>query len=82
MALCRSAQGKGYAPHILKALQEKAMEMGLHKLWLIVREENEKARAKYRKAGFQEEGVLRDEYFVRGKFYNMVRMGWINPKDA
>ncbi len=82
MALGRPAQGKRYASHILEALKTKAWEMGLHKLWLIVREENEKARAKYDRAGFRDEGILRDEYFVRGKFYNMVRMGCINPNET
>lgn len=79
MALCRAAHGKGYASSILKALQDKAWEMGLHKLWLIVREENEKARKKYERAGFLIEGVLRDEYYVKGRYYNMVRMGCLNP---
>ena len=82
VALRRSAQGKGYAHHILEALKTQAWEMGLHKLWLIVREENEKARAKYDRAGFRDEGILRDEYFVHGKFYNMVRMGCINPNET
>lgn len=77
MALTRAQHGKGYAGQILEALKEKARAETLHKLWLIVREENVKSQAKYVKAGFAVEGVLRDEYFVQGRFHNMVRMAVI-----
>lgn len=71
-------QGKGYGEAMLAKLIDKARNsIKLHKLWLIVREDNDKSLARFVKAGFRIEGVLRDEYLVNGKFHNMVRMGMI-----
>ena len=69
-------QGKGLGPLALGALIERASsdEMNLHKLWLIVRRDNRSAQAMYLRAGFEFEGMLRDEYCVSGKFFDMVRM--------
>ncbi len=80
LAVTKSQQRKGYAEAILKALLHEAFfTLALHKLWLIVREDNTSAQEKYLKSGFQVEGLLRDEYFVQGRYHNMVRMGCINP---
>ena len=80
LVVTSTQQGRGYGSAILEALKWKAFEgMGFHKLWLIVREDNLKAQAKYVRAGFAFEGVLRDEYYVRGRYHNMVRMGILNP---
>ena len=48
--------------------------MRLHKVWLIVREDNERAKFIYQRAGFSIEGTLCDEYFVNDKYYTMIRM--------
>ena len=82
LTLTRSAQGRRYAPALLDAIVRKGWELGLHKLWLIVREDNLSSRAAYEKAGFRVEGVLPDEYFVQGRFYDMVRMSRINPNET
>lgn len=80
LVVTSTQQGRGYGAAILEALKAEAFGvMGLHKLWLIVREDNLKAQAKYVRAGFAFEGVLRDEYYVRGRYHNMVRMGILNP---
>jgi RimJ/RimL family protein N-acetyltransferase len=47
----------------------------LHKLWLIVRRDNRRAQSMYLRANFEFEGVLRDEYCVAGRYFDMVRMG-------
>lgn len=66
--------GRGAAA--LTALIERAFgEIGLHKLWLIVRRDNRRAQAMYLRAGFEFEGTLRDEYCVNGRYFDMVRMG-------
>lgn len=72
----KSMQGKGLGSAALVALIERAFgeEMDLHKLWLIVRRDNRSAQAMYLRAGFEFEGMLRDEYCVQGKFFDMVRM--------
>ena len=78
----KARQRRGLGAAALSALVERAFgEMDLHKLWLIVRRDNRRAQAMYLRAGFEFEGMLRDEYCVptsqgdgRPKFFDMVRM--------
>ena len=82
----REAQGRGYGPAAVRKLldvawgEESAGGLGLHKLWLIVRRDNRDAQAMYLKLGFDFEGVLRDEYCVAGRYYDMVRMSILGPR--
>lgn len=79
----KDAHGHGYGPEAIKQLLKLAWtELGLHKVWLIVRQDNRHAQAMYLNLGFNFEGLLRDEYLVGGKFYDMVRMGIIQPADV
>jgi RimJ/RimL family protein N-acetyltransferase len=76
----KEAQGWGYGTEAIKELLKKAWdELNLHKVFLIVRKDNRHAQAKYLKLGFDFEGILRDEYCVNGKYYDMVRMGIVRP---
>lgn len=77
LAIKREWQGQGLGKKIIQALIEKAKELNLHKLWLIVRADNRKSQALYLKEGFNFEGLLKDEYCVDGKYYDMVRMSII-----
>lgn len=78
LVVTKKQQGKGYAEAMLAKLIEIARDsIRLHKLWLIVREDNDKSLARFVRAGFRIEGVLRDEYLVGGKYHNMIRMGMI-----
>lgn len=72
----RSMQRQGHGAAALAALVAHAFgPLDLHKLWLIVRRDNRRAQAMYLRAGFEFEGVLRDEYCVGDRFFDMVRMG-------
>lgn len=72
----KSMQHGGRGAEMLRLLIDRAFsDLDLHKLWLIVRRSNLKAQAMYLRAGFEFEGVLRDEYCVNGQYYDMVRMG-------
>jgi RimJ/RimL family protein N-acetyltransferase len=77
----RSAmQGRGFGAAMLDALVREAFgPIDLHKLWLIVRKDNRRSQAMYLRAGFEFEGVLRDEYRVGGRWFDMVRMGILRP---
>lgn len=71
----RELQGRGFGTSAVERLVEKAFgELGLRKVWLIVRKDNRHAQAMYLRLGFDFEGVLRDEYCVNGTYYDMVRM--------
>jgi RimJ/RimL family protein N-acetyltransferase len=71
-------QGRGHGRASLDALVAQAFgPLDLHKLWLIVRRDNRRSQAMYLRAGFEFEGVLRDEYCVAGRYFDMVRMGLV-----
>ncbi len=75
----REYWNRGYAQEILPALINYAFEkLGLHKVWLMHWKENKKAGHLYKKLGFKREGVLKDEYFWKGKYHDMVRMAIVN----
>ena len=83
LVIRRDEQHKGFGRAALRALIEHSFsELGLHKLWLIVRKDNRPAQAMYLQLGFDFEGVLRDEYYVQDRFFDMVRMGIIAPTPA
>src|SRR3984885_2273837 len=71
----REAQGRGHGRAAVRRLLDIAWgDLGLHKVWLIVRRDNRSAQAMYLKLGFDFEGVLRDEYCIAGRWLDMVRM--------
>src|SRR5699024_11485599 len=68
-------QGHGYASTATKLAMDYAFSnLNLHKLYLFVDEINEKAIHIYKKAGFQVEAILKDEFFVNGAYHNAVIM--------
>ncbi|XBS70672.1 spermidine N1-acetyltransferase [Acerihabitans sp. KWT182] len=68
-------QGHGYAAIAARlAMDYGFLVLNLHKLYLIVDQENEKAIHIYSKLGFKVEGVLIKEFFVNGEYRNTSRM--------
>lgn len=84
----RREMGRGYgSAAIAEALDRAFVELSLHKVWLMVFRHNERSRAIYRRIGFVEEGVLREEYFHDGQWHDMVRMSvlarqWRTPLES
>jgi len=54
----------------------------LHKLYLRVISDNQRAIRSYEKAGFEIEGVLKDDIFVDGKFCDVTRMAIIREETV
>ena len=68
-------QGKGYAKVATKLAIDYAFRvLNLRKLYLIVDATNTIARKVYEKMGFEEEAVLKEEYFVEGEYHDAVHM--------
>jgi RimJ/RimL family protein N-acetyltransferase len=68
--------GRGYGSAAIAALLDRAFgELSLHKVWLMVFRTNGRSLATWRRLGFVDEGVLRDEYFHEDKWHDMVRLG-------
>lgn len=83
--LKKEFRGRGIGSAALKLLIGKAFrEVRLRKVWLMVREDNLRARKLYEKAGLKKEALLIDEYVDprSRKFINMIRMCRINPKAS
>ena len=82
MIVKREFWDHGYAHQVLPMITDIAFTtLKLHKVWLMHWKENEKAAYLYEKAGFQAEGILKDEYFWQGRYHDMVRMAIINPES-
>jgi len=80
LVITRKHQGKGYAKDIVHAIQDKAFgELGLHRIYLIVREDKRRSVQLYHKCGFRQEGVLYDKYKIGGAWINMLQMAIIEP---
>ncbi len=72
----REYWSKGYGTDAVVTLLRFAFhEMNLNRVWLSVFEINERAMACYRKCGFSEEGRLRQDRFIEGRYYDTVLMG-------
>lgn len=68
--------GKGYGTEAIKLIQEFAFNrLNLHKLDLEVREYNDRAIKCYKKCGFVEEGRIRQNHFIDGKYTDTIFMG-------
>lgn len=75
IVIAPDAQGNGYAKKSVYLATEYAFSMlNLHKLFLVVDEENVKAIHIYEQAGFKKEGRLIDEYFSNGGYRTVLRM--------
>jgi RimJ/RimL family protein N-acetyltransferase len=74
----RAEMGKGFGSAAVRAVLDRAFgELGLHKLWLMVFRSNDRGQRLYRRLGFVEEGILREEYFHEGGWHDMVRMSML-----
>ena len=70
-----SYRGTGYGSCAIKKLLDIGFqELGLNRIWLRVLENNTRAIECYKKVGFIEEGICREESLRRGQFKNQVQM--------
>lgn len=68
----RCAHGKGYAYAATKDILKYGFEtLGLHRIYLNVLSENERANAFYQKCGFFFEGCFREHLNIRGKYSDL-----------
>ncbi len=60
------------------AINHSFNELSLHKIWLIVHARNFRAINVYNKLGFTLEGILRDEFLLRGERLAALYMGLLH----
>lgn len=69
------ARGRGYGTAAVRRLLAFGFrELGLHRVSLDVRDDNERAKALYLKAGFEDEGLRRDAAFIDGEYRSLREM--------
>jgi [ribosomal protein S5]-alanine N-acetyltransferase len=67
--------GKGYGIAAMnEMLKFGFQELGLNKIWLRVEVDNEKAISSYKRAGYVEEGILRQDRLRKGTYVDRLRM--------
>lgn len=72
----RSRQGRGLAKDALALVACYAFRtLNLNRLYLRVVSFNKRALRLYRSFGFVEEGIQRQQAFLRGRYYDVVLMG-------
>jgi len=72
----RQDMGRGFgSAAIARTLDLAFGDEGLHKVWLVVFQTNQRARRTYERLGFTVEGILREEYRHRDGWHTMLRMG-------
>lgn len=77
-----SEKGKGYGTQSARLMIEYAFaNMGLHRIYLRVFADNKRAISSYKKAGFSQEGILRDDVYVQGEYRDIVWMAIINSQE-
>ncbi len=67
--------GRRYGGETLQLMQRLVFdELNLHKLWLTCAAYNERGLRAYRRIGFREDGRLRDDRFLDGRYHDTVVM--------
>lgn len=67
--------GKGYGQSAIRQIIRIAFEeYSLNKIWLMIKEDNQKGQHLYKKCGFKIEGMLTDAYYHNCMYYNMIKM--------
>ncbi|MEO8953601.1 MAG: GNAT family protein [Ktedonobacteraceae bacterium] len=69
-------QGQGYGTDALQCLADFCFrELGLHRLGLVVRDDNTRAISVYKRLGYVVEGCERDATWSEGRWVNFLHMG-------
>ena len=71
-------QNRGYGTILVKELINYAGEkLNLHRLYLEIFADNEKAIRLYERCGFRNDGILRDKIYKNGRFRDVLVMSYI-----
>jgi GNAT superfamily N-acetyltransferase len=81
--IAMAERGAGHGSAALAAVADWAFgERGAHRLWLDAHVDNAVARGAYRRAGFSEEGVMRDALRVGDGWASLVLMSQLRDEWA
>jgi [ribosomal protein S5]-alanine N-acetyltransferase len=73
--------GKGYGTEATRLILAHAFAtLNLNRVWLHVYEYNQRGIRSYEKVGFQREGVLRQETYREGRYWDTMVMGLLKSE--
>jgi len=76
-----ASRGKGYCTQMVKAVSKVGFEdLGLHKISLGVYDFNHGALRCYQKAGYVQEGVMRDVLRYQDEYWSLVEMSMLEDE--
>ena len=81
----KARMGRGLGSAALASAIDVAFgqdQLNLHKLWLMVFSNNTRSLRTYKRLGFVEEGVLREEYFHDERWRDMTRLSLLKREWA
>lgn len=75
------SRGKGHGTEATGMVVNYAFDtLNLNRVWLQVYEDNKAAIRAYGKVGFRKEGVLRQDNYRRGRYWNTIVMGLLRAE--
>jgi ribosomal protein S18 acetylase RimI-like enzyme len=74
MGLLPQFRGRGIGTNLIRSVLAASRTVGLHRVELTVRENNESAIGLYKKVGFEIEGLQRNAVRIDGIYENIVCM--------
>jgi ribosomal protein S18 acetylase RimI-like enzyme len=74
MGVVAEWRGRGIGFRLLDAALDAAFRQGFARVELEVRGDNTRAIALYDKSGFVRERLLRDSFFIDGKYFDAIAM--------
>jgi RimJ/RimL family protein N-acetyltransferase len=81
ISLEKGSWGQGYGSEATRLMVDYAfITLNLHRVYLRVFEFNERAIRCYLKAGFQKEGLLRQEHYTEGRYWDALIMSVLRPE--
>ena len=82
IVLMPGARGKGIAEEAMRLLCDYAFRtLNLNRVHLRCAAKNEKALRLYRKCGFTQEGIQRQDLFINGEYVDAVLMGRLRSDE-
>jgi len=70
--------GKGYGKEAMEILIDFGFsDLNLHRIWLRVLADNERAIKLYKKTGFVIEGIMKEDHYIQGEYKDIIIMATI-----
>lgn len=80
--------GRGYGTEATRLMVEYAFQtLNMNRVWLKVYEDNDRARRAYERVGFRKEGLLREDIWREGRYWDSILMSllrreWLAARRA